>query len=219
MAIVAVYYAIGGLPAIMWISFMQSMLVAPVLLYGGLISAGGGLAHLGSDSCHCTEHGGPQVPWQKTLGLAFSISLGLLALPDLLIMLFSARDRRVVALRASMGPSPSPSMRCVYLSLGVLAYGAFSSERLAPFMTNPDGLVPFLATSMLPPGFDSVCVGRHLCSHVHHERHVLVTTTSLTSDILRYLRPATTDGKVLLLTRVVGVMIMLIAGLGGNVRR
>jgi len=40
---------------------------------------------------------------------------------------------------------------------------------------------------------------------------VLVTTTSLTSDILRYLRPEISDKKTLRLTRVVGVAILLIA--------
>ena len=44
VAIVAVYYAIGGLPAIIWIGFIQNilMLAGAVLLYGGLFSAGGG---------------------------------------------------------------------------------------------------------------------------------------------------------------------------------
>ena len=45
VAIVAVYYAIGGLPAIIWIGFIQGvlMLVGAVFLYGGLISDGGGM--------------------------------------------------------------------------------------------------------------------------------------------------------------------------------
>ena len=42
---------------------------------------------------------------------------------------------------------------------------------------------------------------------------VLVTTTSLTSDILRYLHPEISDKKTLLLTRVVGVTILLIAAI------
>jgi hypothetical protein len=40
---------------------------------------------------------------------------------------------------------------------------------------------------------------------------VLVTTTSLTSDILRYLHSDISDKRMLLRTRVVGVMIRLIA--------
>jgi sodium/pantothenate symporter len=45
VAIVAIYYAIGGLPAIIWVGFIQGvlMLIGAVFLYGGLISAGGGL--------------------------------------------------------------------------------------------------------------------------------------------------------------------------------
>jgi sodium/pantothenate symporter len=42
---------------------------------------------------------------------------------------------------------------------------------------------------------------------------VLVTTTSLTSDILRYLHPEISDKKTLLLTRVVGVTILMIAAI------
>ena len=44
---------------------------------------------------------------------------------------------------------------CIF-SLGILAYGVFTTEELAPFIANPDGLVPFLATSLLPSGFDGI---------------------------------------------------------------
>ncbi|MGM0771746.1 MAG: hypothetical protein ACQESU_09105 [Halobacteriota archaeon] len=44
---------------------------------------------------------------------------------------------------------------CIF-SLRVLVHGVFSSEQLAPFMTNPDGLIHFLATSLLPRRFDSI---------------------------------------------------------------
>jgi sodium/pantothenate symporter len=40
---------------------------------------------------------------------------------------------------------------------------------------------------------------------------VLVTTTALTADILRYIRPSLADQKVLLLTRTVGVVVLLVA--------
>lgn len=40
---------------------------------------------------------------------------------------------------------------------------------------------------------------------------VLVTTTSLTSDILRYLKPEISDKSILFLTRTVGVIILLAA--------
>jgi sodium/pantothenate symporter len=40
---------------------------------------------------------------------------------------------------------------------------------------------------------------------------VLVTTTALTSDILKYLRPATSDDKVLVMTRIVGVIIIIVS--------
>jgi sodium/pantothenate symporter len=38
------HYAIGGLPAIIWIGFIQGLLMlgGAVLLYGSLFSAGGG---------------------------------------------------------------------------------------------------------------------------------------------------------------------------------
>ncbi len=214
VAIVAVYYAIGGLPAIIWIGFIQGalMLVGAVFLYGGLFSAGGGANIWDHIPAAVLSMEGLNLPWQKTLGLAFSISLGLLALPDLLIMIFSAKDRRVVRFAGVFGPLSIAVYAVCIFSLGILAYGVLSAEQIAPFLKNPDGLVPFLATFILPPGFDSIILLAAISAAMSTmSAIVLVTTTSLTSDILRYLHPDITDRKILLLTRVVGVMILLIA--------
>jgi len=155
VAIVAIYYAIGGLPAIIWIGFIQGvlMLVGAIFLYGGLFNAGGGMSIWDHIPAAVLSMQGLNVPWQKTLGLAFSISLGLLALPDLLIMIFSAKDRRVVRFAGVFGPMSIAIYAVCIFSLGILAYGALSTEQIAPFLKNPDGLVPFLATTILPPGF------------------------------------------------------------------
>lgn len=214
VAIVALYYVIGGLPAILWISFLQGliMLVGAVFLYGGLISNGGGLGIWELIPENVLSMNGAAVPWQKTFGNAFAISLGLLALPDLLIMLFSARDKRVVRFAGIYGPISITIYSLCIFSLGVLAYGVFSSEQLAPFMANPDGLVPFLATSLLPTGFDSIVLLAAISAAMSTmSAIVLVTTTSLTSDIMKYLRPDTSDDRVLLMTRIVGVVIIIVS--------
>jgi len=211
VGIVALYYAIGGLPAILWISFLQGiiMLGGAILLYGGLLADGGGAAIWNNIPAAALSMGGNLVPWEKTFGMAFSISLGLLALPDLLIMIFSAHDRRVVRFAGIYGPISIAIYAFCIFSLGVLAYGAFSPEELAPFLKNPDGLVPFLATSLLPPGFDGIVLLAAISAAMSTmSAIVLVTTTSLTSDILRYLRPNISDHRVLLMTRVVGVIII-----------
>ena len=154
---------------------------------------------------------GLNAPWQKTLGQAFAISLGLLALPDLLIMIFSAKDRRVVRFAGIWGPLSIAVYAVCVFSLGILAYGAVSADQLAPFMKNPDGLVPFLAKT-IPAGFDSIILLAAISAAMSTmSAIVLVTTTSLTSDILRYLRPEISDKGILLLTRVVGVAILLVA--------
>lgn len=214
VAIVAVYYAIGGLPAIIWIGFIQGvlMLVGAVFLYGGLFSAGGGMQIWDHIPAAVLSMDGLNTPWQKTLGQAFAISLGLLALPDLLIMIFSAKDKRVVRFAGIWGPLSIAVYAVCVFSLGILAYGALSAEQLAPFMKNPDGLVPFLAKTILPPGFDSIVLLAAISAAMSTmSAIVLVTTTSLTSDILRYLRPEISDKGILLLTRVVGVAILLVA--------
>lgn len=214
VAIVAVYYAIGGLPAIIWIGFIQGalMLAGAVLLYAGLFSAGGGMQIWENIPAAVLSMQGLNVPWQKTLGMAFSISLGLLALPDLLIMIFSAKDRRVVRFAGIWGPLSIAVYAICIFSLGILAYGALSAEELAPFLKNPDGLVPFLATTLLPPGFDGIILLAAISAALSTmSAIVLVTTTSLTSDILRYLHPEISDKRMLLHTRFVGVMILLIA--------
>ena len=87
-----------------------------------------------------------------------------------------------------------------------------SAEGLTPFLKNPDALVPFLAKTLLPPGFDGIILLAAISAALSTmSAIVLVTTTSLTSDILRYLHPEISDKRMLLRTRVVGVMILLIA--------
>jgi sodium/pantothenate symporter len=216
VAIVAIYYVIGGLPAIIWMGFIQGilMLAGAVLLYGGLFSAGGGSEIWQHIPANVLSMQGLNVPWQKTLGMAFSISLGLLALPDLLIMIFSAKDRRVVRFAGVFGPLSIAVYALCIFSLGILAYGVLGAEQLAPFLKNPDGLVPFLAGALLPPGFDGIILLAAIAAAMSTmSAIVLVTTTSLTSDILRYLHPEISDKKTLLLTRVVGVTILLIAAI------
>ena len=123
LAIVAVYYAIGGLPAIIWIGFSQGllMLAGAVLLYSGLFSAGGGMDIWQRIPPEVLSMQGLNIPWQKTLGQAFSISLGLIALPDLLIMIFSAKDRRVVRFAGIWGPISIAIYALCIFSLGILA--------------------------------------------------------------------------------------------------
>lgn len=216
MIIVAIYYAIGGLPAIIWIGFIQGvlMLVGAVLLYGGLLNAGGGMDIWNNIPAAITSMSGEMVPWQKTFGMAFSISLGLLALPDLLIMIFSARDTRVVRFAGIYGPVSIAIYAFCIFSLGILAYGALSPEALQPFIKNPDGLVPYLAKTLLPPGFDALILLAAISAAMSTiSAIVLVTTTSLTSDILRYLKPTVSDNKVLLMTRAVGIVIIAAAAI------
>jgi len=212
--IVALYYVIGGLPAILWISFLQGliMLVGAVFLYGGLISSGGGADIWTAIPADILNMSGAMVPWQKTFGTAFAISLGLLALPDLLIMLFSAKDKRVVRFAGIYGPISITIYALCIFSLGILAYGAFSQEQLVPYIANPDGLVPFLATSLLPTGFDSIVLLAAISAAMSTmSAIVLVTTTSLTSDILKYFKPETTDDTELRITRMVGVVIIIVS--------
>ncbi len=216
VVIVAVYYAIGGLPAIIWIGFIQGvlMLFGAMLLYGGLFHAGGGTEIWNNIPAAVTSMSGDMVPWQKTLGMAFSISLGLLALPDLLIMIFSAKDKRVVRFAGFYGPLSIAVYAFCIFSLGILAYGALSPEALQPFLKNPDGLVPYLATTLLPPGFDALVLLAAISAAMSTiSAIVLVTTTSLTTDILRYVRPAISDDRVLLMTRAIGVAIIAAAAL------
>jgi sodium/pantothenate symporter len=155
---------------------------------------------------------GIDIPWQKTLGMAFSISLGLLALPDLLIMIFSARDRRVVRFAGIYGPVSIAVYSICIFSLGILAYGVLSGEQISSFIKNPDSLVPFLARTYLPPGFDALVLLAAISAAMSTiSAIVLVTTTSLTSDILHYMRPGISDATVLRLTRLVGVVILATA--------
>ncbi|HII07743.1 MAG TPA: sodium:solute symporter family protein [Methanotrichaceae archaeon] len=216
VVIVTIYYAIGGLPAILWISFIQGIIMVggAILLYATLLYNGGGTEIWANIPAAVTSMSGDLVPWQKTVGTAFSISLGLLALPDLLIMIFSAKDKRVVRFAGIYGPLAISIYAFCIFSIGILAYGVFSPEELAPFIKSPDTLIPFVATSLLPPGFDAIILLAAISAAMSTiSAIVLVTTTALTADTLRFLRPEIPDDRVLILTRVVGVLIIAISAL------
>ena len=146
VAIVAVYYAIGGLPAIIWIGFIQGilMLIGAVFLYGGIFSAGGGLEIWQHIPASVLSMQGLNVPWQKTLGMAFSISLGLLALPDLLIMIFSAKDRRVVRFAGIFGPLSHCRLCSLHILPGDLGLRSFEHRAAgtAPQESRWSGTLP-----------------------------------------------------------------------------
>jgi sodium/pantothenate symporter len=216
VVIVAIYYAIGGLPAILWISFIQGIIMVggAILLYAVLLYNGGGTEIWANIPAAVTSMSGDLVPWQKTVGTAFSISLGLLALPDLLIMIFSAKDKRVVRFAGIYGPLAISIYAFCIFSIGILAYGVFSPEELAPFIKSPDTLIPFVATSLLPPGFDAIILLAAISAAMSTiSAIVLVTTTSLTADTLRFVRPSLSDDRVLVLTRIVGILIIVVSAL------
>jgi sodium/pantothenate symporter len=212
--IVAVYYAVGGLPAIIWIGFLQGivMVAGAVLLYSSILSAGGGMQIWERIPPAVASMDGYNIPWMKTLGMAFSISLGLMALPDLLIMMFSAKDNRVVRYAGIYALFSIAIYAFCIFSLGVLAYGVLSPEAIQPFVKNPDSLVPYLATTLLPPGLNGIILLAAISAAMSTiSAIVLVTTTALTADILRFFRPSIADQRVLLLTRAVGILILLVS--------
>jgi sodium/pantothenate symporter len=69
-------------------------------------------------------------------------------------------------------------------------------------MKNSDAFVPFVARTLLPSGFDGLILLAALSAAMSTiSAIVLVITTALTSDILRFVKPSITDDKMLLLTR------------------
>ena len=62
-----------------------------------------------------TDMSGNVILRQTTLSSAFSISMGLLALPDLLIMTISAKDKRMARFAGVYGPLSIAYLRPVYL--------------------------------------------------------------------------------------------------------
>jgi sodium/pantothenate symporter len=71
---VAIYYAIGGITAIIRIGFLQGIItvIGSMLLYGGLLSAGGGAQIWERIPSAVTSMDGYSIPWMTTLGMAFS---------------------------------------------------------------------------------------------------------------------------------------------------
>lgn len=214
MVIVAIYFSIGGLPAILWVSFIQGLIMigGAILLYGSMFANGNFGEIWSSIPDSVLGMGGHLVGWEYTLGTAFAISLGLLALPDLLIMMFSAKDRRVVKFGGIFAPISIAIYAITIFSMGILAYGVFSMDVLGIYVSKPDTLIPFLAKSILPQGLDSIVLLAVMSAAFSTiSAIVLVTTTSLTTDIVRIVRPGIGDGTIFRLTRMTGIAIIIIS--------
>ncbi len=155
---------------------------------------------------------GDLVPWQKTVnGLLHKPRASGTSRPsdhDLL-----GKGQTGGQVRRDLQSHSHRHLRPLHLlRIGILAYGVFSAEELAPFIKNPDSFVPFVATSLLPPGFDAIILLAAISAAMSTiSAIVLVTTTSLTADTPQVLRPEIPDDRVLVLTRVVGVLIIAVS--------
>lgn len=77
LAIMAIYYAVGGLPAIIWMASCRGILMlggAVLLLYAGLLNAGGGINGICENiPAAVTSMSGDRVPGKRALAWPFHL--------------------------------------------------------------------------------------------------------------------------------------------------
>jgi SSS family solute:Na+ symporter len=153
--------------------------------------------------------GPPGVMWLAMLTPAFIVS------PGLLQKIFGARDDRAVRIGVGLN------------ALGLLLYAGvpvilgIAARLLYPDLAIPDNALPTILMRGLPPAVGALGLAAVFSAEISAADAVLfMLTTSLSQDLYkRFVNPAATDVRVLLVTRltalvsgVVGVVMALILG-------
>jgi SSS family solute:Na+ symporter len=215
--VITTYFTAGGLLTSAWVNMVQ----LTVKLGGFAVAVPLVLDRIGGfhaltlvrpdDASYWTfwKAGPPGVMWLAMLTPAFIVS------PGLLQKIFGARDDRAVRIGVGLN------------ALGLLLYAGvpvilgIAARLLYPDLAIPDNALPTILMRGLPPAVGALGLAAVFSAEISAADAVLfMLTTSLSQDLYkRFVNPAATDVRVLLVTRltalvsgVVGVVMALILG-------
>lgn len=234
---VAIYVGLGGLKATALNNLILGilMLVAAILTFGYIMSAVGGwdvgLAAIekmkiagrfdGSMWLNFSGFGPPpamtagMVP-ALIMGVTFSISIAQVALPQLLMQFYAARDVRVINYGRIISPIAVSVYAMLVFSLGLFCHlildPGLSPDAVMGLLRDPDRVIPMTIMKLMPPGVSGLVAASILAATLSTLAVVLIVlSASLVRDIIQAARPATPEPKLVMTARIMPVVFAVIA--------
>ncbi|MCX8204398.1 MAG: sodium/solute symporter [Candidatus Nezhaarchaeota archaeon] len=234
---VVIYVGLGGLKATALNNLILGvlMLVAAILTFSYVMSAVGGweagIAAIERmkiagrfDGTLWTRIDGFGPPPAMTagmvpaliMGVTFSISIAQVALPQLLMQFYAARDVRVINYGRIISPIAVSLYAILVFSLGVFGHlildPAIPPGMVGDLLKDPDRVIPMIVMRLMPPGVSGLVAASILAASISTLAVVLIVlSASLVRDIIQTAKPGTAEPKLVAMARVMPLIFALIA--------
>ncbi len=243
---VLIYIGLGGLRAAALNNLILGilMLVAAILTFGYVMSAvggwGAGIAALEQMSIRAQF--GPTAPvmefpgslWLKfdgfgpppamrmgmvpalIMGITFSISVAQIALPNLLMQFYAARDMRVINYGRIIGPLAVGIYAMLMFSLGAFCHLILDQNltplEVASLLKDTDWVIPKTVMTLAPVGLRGLILAAVVAASMSTLAVTfIVLSAALVRDIIQTTHPETSEAKLVKLARLTPILFAIIA--------
>ncbi|MEM4700436.1 MAG: sodium/solute symporter [Candidatus Nezhaarchaeales archaeon] len=234
---VAIYVGLGGLKAAALNNLILGilMLVSAILTFGYVMSAVGGwdagLAAIEKmkiadrfDGALWLNFSGFGPPPAMTagmvpaliMGVTFSISIAQVALPQLLMQFYAARDVKVINYGRIIGPIAVGVYAILMFSLGLFCHlildPGLPAATVMDLLKDPDKVIPMVVMKLMPTGVSGLVAASVLAATLSTLAVVLIVlSASLVRDIIQAAKPGIPEPKLVMAARVMPVVFAIIA--------
>lgn len=237
---VIIYVAIGGVRAVAFTDFIQSLLIILgalciffLLIYkmggwsagvGAIMAAklpggvsGSAITQLGGYGPPPIMKAGQMVPF--ILSLTFAISVAQISSPQLVTRFYAAKDQRVISIGMIIAPVIIGVFALTMFFVGPFGWAVvpqMAPEKISMFLKDPDQLVPFLVVSMFPPAVGAILLAAVTAAAMSTlSALIMVLGQAVGKDILEVLRPQTDSTTTIRVARasmfVLGIAPLILA--------
>ena len=201
-AVFVLYTVHGGQGSVIRTDLVQLMIIIVgmiVLFYKGLEVTGPGLLFTQSFPTSEQMGGWDVVSMLLVVGSAYLVG------PDMYSRLLSAHSPREAKISAAIAAVILIPLAFLITSLGIFARSLYPAA-------SPDQAIPVLLTGLLSPGSEGLVAAALLAAFMSSADTSLMTATSiLTLDIYRKARPASSEKKLMAVSRIFVFIIGLLA--------
>ena len=234
---VLVYVSIGGLKAAALNNLLLGslMLLASFLAFGYIMAAVGGplkgletlqrMTIMGKipGSLWLRFDGMGPPPAMKVgmvpfliMSITFSISVAQIALPNLLMQFYAAKNVKVISRGRIIGPIAVAIYALLVFSLGaychVILDPQLSNSEIAFLMKNTDWVIPRTIIGLAPSGLRGLILAAPVAASMSTLAvTLLVLSAALTRDVVQSVKPKVDERKLLILARIAPIVFAVIS--------
>lgn len=228
---VVVYIVIGGLraAAINNLFLGMIMLIAASLTFGYIMYHVGGpvkgleqlsqasILNMSGTQWLLLNGMGPQKAMEKGLvpllimSITFSLGMAQVALPNLLIQFYAARDRKAISRGRVIGPILVAVYAMLMFSLGAFCHliidPKLSSTEIAKLMRDPDWVIPRTVTMIAPIGVRGIILAAPVAASMSTiALTVLTISSTLLRDVVQPLLKINDERRLLIIAKIAAIV-------------